>query len=268
MNNEELRQKIESILPEGWKFKDFLNSTDIKYAGGFRVTCPLDDRMGKTYREKINAICEGVNAICDGGGWGRASDIYTNYFYLKKEKPMNTEQEEVLDAAMDVASDNEVGDPEDPPLLLPQFWSQEEKDGVENMLVNKDESLRKLAQRIVETWSGWPGYGICTKGHMTINKAGRDQYGTFTFEACGGFNYSLSRNAPYYFNQIATMMMFAKNWGVKVWPIKMKFDVADDLWTAEFGIDFNLDDNKAFLRKGAKEIGYIELEEELEEVVE
>lgn len=261
MNNEELKQKIESILPEGWKFKDFIDSP-VKYAGGFRTTCPLDDRLGKTYREKINAICEGVNAICDGGGWGRGSDIYTNYFYLKKENPMDTEQEEWQDVAMDVAMDNnEVIIPEEPPLLLPHLWSQEEKDGVENMLANKDESLRRLAQRIVETWSGWPGYGICTKGHMTINKAGRDQYGTFTFEVCGGFNYSLSRNAPYYFSQLGTMMMFAKNLGVKMWPIKMKFDVADDLWTAEFGIDFNFDDNTAFLRNGAKEIGYIELEE-------
>lgn len=258
MHNEELRQKIESILPEGWKFKDFLDSP-IKYNGGFGVTCPLNDRLGKTYREKINAICEAMNAICDGGGWGRGSDIYTNYFYLKKENPMDSEQEEGLDVAMDVALDNnEVGDPEEPPLLLPEFWSQEEKDGVENMLANKDESLRRLAQHIVDTWSG---DGICTKGRMTINKTGRDQYGTFTFEACGGFNYSLSRNAPYYFNQIATMMMFAKNWGVKVWPIQMKFDVADDLWTAVFGIDFNFDDNIAFIRKGAKEIGYIELEE-------
>ena len=185
-----------------------------------------------------------MNAICDGGGWGCGSDIYTNYFYLKKEKPMDAEQEEGPDVAMDAAMDNdEVGDPEEPLLLLPKFWSQEEKDGVENMLANKDESLRRLAQRIVETWSG---DGICTRGRMTINKTGRDQYGTFTFEACGGFNYSLSRNAPYYFNQIATMMMFAKNWGVKLWPIKMKFDVADDLWTAEFGIDFNFDDNIAF----------------------
>jgi len=250
MHDEELKQKIESILPEGWKFKDFLDSPDIKYAGGFRVTCPLDDRLGKTYREKINAICEGVDAICDGGGWSRGSDIYTNYFYLKKENSIDAEQEEGPDVAMD---------PEEQPLLLPKFWSQEEKDGVENMLANEDESLRKLAQRIVETWSG---DGICTKGRMTINKTGRDQYGTFTFEACGGFNYSLSRNAPYYFNQIATMMMFAKRWGVNVWPIKMKFDVADDLWTAEFGIDFNLDDNIAFLRNGAREIGCIELEEE------
>lgn len=150
-------------------------------------------------------------------------------------------------------------------VSLPEFWSQEEKDGVKNMLANEDESLRRLAQRIVETWSGC---GLCERGRMTINKAGRDQYGTFTFEACGGFNYSLSRNAPYYFSQLGTMMMFAKNWGVKVWPIKMKFDVADDLWTAEFGIDFNFDDNIAFVRNGAKEIGYIELEEELEEVVE
>lgn len=249
MNKEELRQKIESILPEGWKFKDFLDSPDIKYACGFRVTCPLDDRLGKTYNEKIQAICEGVNAICDGVGWGCGSDTYTNYFYLKKEKPMNTEQEEEPDVAID---------PKEPPLLLPEFWSQEEKDGVENMVANGDESLRKLAQHIVETWSG---HGICERGRMTINNTGRDQYGTFIFEACGGFNYSLSRNATYYFNQIATMMMFAKNWGVKVWPIQMKFDVADDLWTAVFGIDFNFDDNIAFVRNGAKEIGYIELEE-------
>lgn len=148
-------------------------------------------------------------------------------------------------------------------VSLPEFWSQDDKNGVKNMLGNKDESLRRLAQHIVETWSG---HGICERGRMTINKTGRDQYGTFTFEACGGFNYGLSRNAPYYFNQIATMMMFAKNWGVKVWPIQMKFDVADDLWTAVFGIDFNLDDNIAFVRNGAREIGCIELEEELEEV--
>lgn len=254
MHNEELKQKIESILPEGWKFKDFLDSSD-KYAGGFRVTCSLDDRLGKTYLEKINAICKGVNAICDGGEWGCGSNIYTNWFYLKKENTMDTEQEEGPDVAID---------PEEPPLLLPDFWSQEEKDGVENMLANKNESLRKLFQHLVETWSG---HGICANGHMAINKTGRDQYRTFIVEVCGGFNYSLSQNAPYYFNQIGTMMMFAKNWGVKVWPIKMKFDVADDLWTAEFGIDFNFDDNIAFIRNGAKEIGYIELEEEeLEEV--
>ena len=151
-------------------------------------------------------------------------------------------------------------------VTLPEFWSQEEKDGVEYMLANEDEALRRMAHHIVETWSG-SGYGICTKGRMTINKTGRDQYGTFTFEACGGFNYSLSRNAPYYFSQLGTMMMFAKSWGVKVWPIKMKFDVADDLWTAEFGIDFNFDDNIAFIRNGAKEIGCIKPEEEeLEEV--
>ena len=143
-------------------------------------------------------------------------------------------------------------------ITLPEFWSQEEKDGVKNMLANEDESLRRLAQRIVETWSGC---GLCERGRMTINKKGRDQYGTFTFEVCGGFNYSLSRNAPYYFNQLGTMMMFAKNWGVKIWPIKMKFDVADDLWTAEFGIDFNFDDNIAFIRSGAEEIMCIEPEE-------
>ena len=51
MHNEELKQKIESVLPEGWKFKDFIDSP-VKYAGGFSVTCPVDDRLGKTYREK------------------------------------------------------------------------------------------------------------------------------------------------------------------------------------------------------------------------
>ena len=153
---------------------------------------------------------------------------------------MDTEQEEGMDVAMD---NDEVGDPEEQPLLLPRFWSQEEKDGVRKMLQDEDTSLKGLVYKIVD-WQ-------CND--LSVHETGRDKYGTFVFKVYGGRNYWLSQNAPYYFSQLTTMMLFAKNCGVRIWPFNIKFDVADDLWDAEFGIAFNKDfDNMAWLLNGAK----------------
>ena len=175
---------------------------------------------------------------------------------------MDTEQEEGLDVAMDAAMDNnEVGDLTDP-LPLPEFWSQEEKDGVRKMLKDEDVSLKRMAYKIVERWGGFRDW---QRNDMSVHETGRDEYGTFVFKVWGGRNYCLSQNAPYYFSQLSTMMMFAKNCGVRIWPLNIKFDVADDLWDAEFGIDFNKDENTAWLLRGAKMLDLVEEEEAIPE---
>ena len=141
-------------------------------------------------------------------------------------------------------------------INLPGIWKPEHRDGVREMLRHEDDSLTKLAHAIVDQWSGfrdWQG------GDMAIDKTGRDQYGTFVFGVYGGRNWSLCANAPYYFNQIAAMVLHARNMGVDVWPLDIKFDVEDDLWYAEFGIAFNMDDDRrAWLLNGAKRLGFVE----------
>lgn len=145
-------------------------------------------------------------------------------------------------------------------ISLPAIWKQEHRDGVREMLRNEDGCLGELARMIVSQWSGfrdWQG------GDMAIDKTERDQYGTFVFGVYGGRNWSLYANAPYYFNQIAAMMLYARNLGVDVWPLNIKFDVEDDLWYAEFGIAFNLDnDCKAWLLNAAKRLGFVKEKEE------
>ena len=137
-------------------------------------------------------------------------------------------------------------------INFPIIWKQEHKDGVRKMLKNEDASLKELAHVIVDQWSGFRDWQC---GDMSISKTERDQYGTFVFGVYGGRNCDLYNNAPYYFNQIAAMMLYARNMGVDVWPLNIKFDVEDDLWSAEFGIAFNLDDDRrAWLLNAAKRL--------------
>lgn len=162
-------------------------------------------------------------------------------------------------SAMDMTNE-EIGK-----INLPAIWKQEHRDGVREMLRNEDDSLKQLAYALVDQWSGfrdWQG------GDMTVGKTGRDRYGTFVFGVYGGRNWSLCANAPYYFNQIASMMLYARNMGVDVWPLDIKFDVEDDLWSAEFGIAFNLDDDcKAWLLNAAKRLDLVKEEAEPTEPV-
>lgn len=205
---------------------------------------------------KMREALETLKDFVESGS--RAESIINEALEADEPKMMDTEQEEVLDAAMDAAIDNdEVGDPEEPLLLLPNFWSQEEKDGVTKMLQDEDTSLKKMAYKIIERWGGFRDW---QRNDMSVHETGRDKYGTFVFKVYGGRNYCLSQNAPYYFSQLSTMMMFAKNCGVRIWPLNIKFDVADDLWDAEFGIDFNKDDNAAWLLRGAKMLDLVEEE--------
>ena len=89
MTNEELEQKIKAALPENWKFDRLFTPGGDKWACGFRVKCPINDRMGdnKAFRAKIDTICQATNAVYDGGGWAVGGDVYDNFFYVKKEEP-------------------------------------------------------------------------------------------------------------------------------------------------------------------------------------
>ena len=87
MNNKELEQKIKAVLPENWEFDRIFDACSAKYAAGFLVKCPIEDRMGdvKLYHEKIDQICQATDSIHNGGGWAIGGSKYDNYFYVKKD---------------------------------------------------------------------------------------------------------------------------------------------------------------------------------------
>ncbi len=87
MNKKELERKIKAVLPKNWKLENISESTSEKWAGSFRVTCPIEDRMGDMglYRQNIDRICNAVNSFHDGGGWAVGGNTYDNFFYIKKD---------------------------------------------------------------------------------------------------------------------------------------------------------------------------------------
>ena len=64
-----------------------------------------------------------------------------------------------------------------------------------------------------------------------------DKYGTYTVEIRCGRNGAMPRRPSYYFTQLAYLLDTLECAGVRAWPIKLDFDVPDDVFSVTLGLE-------------------------------
>ena len=125
------------------------------------------------------------------------------------------------------------------------------------MLLNEAEPLEKMATACINRFAGKRDGCV----DLTARLVAYDKYNTLVVNIDGGRNGSLSQHAPYYFAQWSAMLQEAKMHGIRMWPINIDFDCLDDVYTASFGVAFNIDE-PAYLLRMAEELEEMNNQEE------
>ena len=134
-------------------------------------------------------------------------------------------------------------------IVFPGFWTPEQSKKVKKMLLNEDWPLEQMARVCINRYSGKRDGCVDLKARLVA----RDEHNTLVVSIDGGRNGSISKNAPYYFAQWSAMLQEARMHGIRMWPINVDFDCLDDVYTASFGVAFNIDE-PAYLLRMAEEL--------------